>query len=175
MELFRVESGPRIARVHRILSPLVPLPEQHDCIPSLSSSLPEQHDCIPSPSRQYKLYDLFSATCGRDTLVAMSFLNDQSVCVHRLDGDQLVELACIRLESPDRLLWLTDRLLVADFDREKQSHSVIELKLSDTRLERHRKLIATNENINVQRWCAENDGLAIFDLNSKDILHFSFV
>ena len=140
MELFRVESGPRIARVHRI-------------------HVPEE-------------YYYFSATCGSDTLVAMSYF-DRSVRVHRLRGDRLEELARIRLKSPQDLLWLADRLLVADYDSEK-SDAVIELEVSDTRLQRRRELIATSENIRVQRFCAVNDGVAIFDANSKDILHYSF-
>ena len=146
MELFPVESGPRIARVHRI-------------------NLPEK-------------YYWFSATCGSDTLVAMSYwkylYTDQSVRVHRLRGDRLEELARIQLKSSGRLLWLADRLLVADFDRENQSDVVIELEVSDKRLERRRELIATSEKIDVHIFCAVNDGLAIFDENSKDILHYSF-
>ena len=144
MELFRVESGPRIARVHRI-------------------HVPEK-------------YCWFSATCGSDTLVAMTYPNpDQSVRLHRLRGDRLEELARIQLKSPHRLLWLADRLLVADWDSEKKSHAVIELEVSDTRLERRRELIATSDNIGVGRLCAVNDGFAIFDLKSGDILHYSFV
>ena len=142
MELFRVESGPRIARVHRI-------------------HVPEE-------------YNSFSATSGSDTLVAMSYYDDKSVRVHRLRGDRLEELARSQLKWPHNLLWLADRLLVADFDREKQSHAVIELEMSDTRLERHRELIATSENIDVTRFCAVNNGVAIFDNNSEDILHYSF-
>ena len=90
MELFRVESGPRIARVHRI-------------------HVPEQD-----------YWYWFSATCGSDTLVAMSYENDNSVRVHLLRGDRLEELARIQLKFPTHLCWLADRLLVADFDREKQ-------------------------------------------------------
>ena len=119
-------------------------------------------------------YNSFSATCGSDTLVAMSY-EDKSVRVHRLRGDRLEELARIRLKWPDFLLWLSDRLLVADYDSDKQSHAVIELEVSDTRLERRRELIATSKNILVSRWCAVNDELAIFDKKSKDILHYSFV
>ena len=141
MELFRVESGPRIARLHRI-------------------HVPEQ-------------YYWFSATCGSDTLVAMSYENDNSVRVHRLRGDRLEELARIQLNCPDRLLWLADRLLVADSDEKWQT--VIELEVSDTRLERRRELIATSENICVSRLCAVNDGLAIIDYKTRDILHYSFV
>ena len=151
MELFRVESplfrGKRIARLHRIHVP--------------------------------EVYKWFSATCGSDTLVAMSYPKiiaipngDNSVRVHRLRGDRLEELAHIQLKRPDRLLRLADRLLVTDFDREKQSHALIELEVNDTRLERRRELIATSENIS--RMCAVNDGLAIFDEKSKDILHYSF-
>ena len=140
MELFRMESGPRIARLHSI-------------------HMPEE-------------YWWFSATCGSDTLVAMSYLlRDNSVLVHRLRGDRLEELARIQLKEPQLLLWLADRLLVADFDENKNSHAVIELEVSDTRLE---QLIATSDNIYVRSLCAVNDGLEIFDNNSKNILHYSF-
>ena len=141
MELFRVESGPRIARAHRI-------------------HLPEE-------------YFWFSATRGSDTLVAICYQKpngDNSVRVHRLRGDRLEELARIQLKNPTRLLWLADRLLVADYDREKKSDAVIELEVSDTRLELRRELIDTSENINVRSLCALNDGLAIFDYNSTNIL-----
>ena len=131
MELFSVESGPRIARVHRI-------------------HVPEE-------------YGWFSATCGSDTLVSMYGRWDQSVRVHRLRGDLLEELARIQLRRPTRLLWLADRLLVADYDTKKNSHAVIELEVSDTRLERRRQLIATSENIRVSGLSALNDGFAIID------------
>ena len=144
MELFRVESGPRIARVHRIHVP--------------------------------EMYDWLSATCGSDTLVAMTYPNpDQSVRVHRLRGDRLEELARIQLKCPKILMWLADRLLIADFDFQKHSHAVIELEVSDTRLESRRELIATSEYICVHRFCAVNDGLAIFDDESIEILHYTFV
>ena len=139
--MFRVENGPRIARVHRI-------------------HVPEK-------------YYSFSAMCGSDTLVAMSYLKiaipngDNSVHVHRLRGGRLEELARIQLNYPTRLLWLADRLVA-------ESHAVIELEVSDTRLERCRELIATSENISVHRMCAVNDGVAIFNRNSRDILHHSF-
>ena len=148
MELFRVKRGPRIARVHRIL-------------------MPEE-------------YWWFSATCGSDTLVAMSYPKeynsqwDNSVRVHRLRGDRLEELARIQLKLPNKLLWLADRLLVTDVDREKNSDAVIGLEVSDTRLERRRELIATSENINLERLCAVNDGLAICD-EHYDILHYSLI
>ena len=141
MELFSVESGPRIARVHRI-------------------HVPEE-------------YHWFSATCGSDTLVAMSH-SDQSVRLHRLHGDRLEELARIQMKWPKRLLWLADRLLVVDYDSEKDSHTVIELEVSDTRLERRSELIATSGNIHVHSWCAVSDELAIVDDRTKDILHYSF-
>ena len=141
MELFRVESGPRIAFVHRI-------------------NVPEK-------------YCWFSATCGSDTLVAMSY-NDNSVRVHRLRGDRLEELARIQLKCPEVLLWLADRLLVADYDEKTKSDAVIEFEVSDKRLERRRELIATRDSIRVNSLCAVNDGLAIFNGKKSDILHYSF-
>ena len=142
MEMFRVESGPRIARLYRI-------------------HVPEE-------------YFWFSATCTSDTLVAMTYPKpDQSVRLHRLRDDRLEELARIQLKQPDKLMWLADRLLVADRDIEKNADAVIELEVSDTRLERRRELIATSENIHVYRLCAVNDELAIFDSNNN-ILLYSF-
>ena len=146
MELFSVESDPSIVRIHRIHR-------------------------IHVPSE----YLWFSATCGSDTLVAMTYQNpDHSVRVHRLSGYLLEELAIFQFKCPTRLLWLADRLLVADFDMEKRSHAVIELEVSDTRHERRLELIATSENILVRRLCAVDDRLAIVDSISKDILHYSF-
>ena len=53
--------------------------------------------CIVVPEEYYS----FSAKCGSDPLVAMSYRNgDKSVRVHRLRGNQLEELAHIRLECP---------------------------------------------------------------------------
>ena len=135
MELFRVESGLCIARVHRI--------------------------------HVLEKFCWFSATCGSDTLVAMSFHNnsfslnsDISVHLHRLRGDRLEELEHIQLKQPEYLLWRVDRLLVADFDKEKKTNAVIQLKVIDTRFE-SRELIATSKNINVKKLCAVNDRLAI--------------
>ena len=90
MELFRVESGPLIARVHRI----------------------HTHEC----------YSSFSAMCGSDTLVAMTYPDqDQSVRIHRLLSDRLEELSRIMMNNPDNLLWLADRLIVSDFDENKDA------------------------------------------------------
>ena len=81
MELFHVESGPRIAPLHHIEVP--------------------------------EAYYTFSASCGSNSLVAISY-EDQSVRVYQLCGDRLEELARIKLKLPSRLLWFSNRLLVAD-------------------------------------------------------------
>ena len=139
-------------------------------------------------------YLWFSATSARDTFVAMSYLMDNFVRVHRLVEDlqktpaegtpatqsekthfRLEELDRIQMNCPHYLLWLADRLLVADFVSKKKSHSVIELEMTgNKRFKRPSKLIATSKNIHVHRLCAVNDKLAIFDSNSKNILHYSF-
>ena len=150
IELFRVESGPRIARLHRI-------------------HVPEE-------------YKWFSATCGSETLVAMSYSNllspksDNSVRVHRLRGDRLEELFCVRFKCPDRVMWLADKsLLVADTNTDKRLESDTVVLLSGTRLERRRELIASSENIRVRSWCLVDYSLAIFDSNTKSIQHYPFV
>ena len=93
MELFIVQSGARIAHVHRI-------------------DVSEK-------------YASFSATCGRDTLLEMSYKNDESVRMNRLRDDRLEELARIRLQSPKHLLWVGDRLLVTEWNQ--NCHAVTEL------------------------------------------------
>ena len=101
---------------------------------------------------------------------------DNSKRVHWLRGDRLEELALIQFKLPDKLLWLADRLLVADYDIENESHAAIELEVSDTRLELRSQLIATSENsyVYVSRLCTVDDRLAIVNDNSKAILHYSF-
>ena len=92
---------------------------------------------------------------------------DQSVRVYRLRDERLLEeLARTHLEAPRHLLWLADRLLVA----ERNGDAVAELAVSGARIERRRQLIAADERIHVCEWCAVDDGLAIVDLYSKDLL-----
>ena len=146
MELFRVESDPlHISRLHRI-------------------RVPDE-------------YFVFSATSGSDTRVATSHRideNDDSVRVHRLLVDRLEEVARIESQCVSHLLWLADRLLVAEWDADSNADAVVELEVSsDRRLERRRELVSSSERISVWRWCALDEGLAIFDFNSKDLLLYS--
>ena len=149
LEMFRVtylESGPRIAHVHRI-------------------RVPEE-------------YSRFTAKiCNNEALIAMSFLESQTIRVHRLDGDQLVELSRIHVNNqPCDVLWLADRLLVTDWiqwNADKQSHSVLELNWRDGQLERSRELIQYSDSINVWCWCAVDNGLAIYDENNKELVHYN--
>lgn len=118
-------------------------------------------------------YRWCAATCGSQTLVAMSY-NDNSVRLHRLRGDRLLEeLALATLQIPILLLWLADRLLVTESHRDTNSYSVTELEVNGARLERRVQLIGPDEGIGVFRWCAVDDGLAIFDGKSKDILLYT--
>ena len=142
LELFRVQSGPRVERLHRI--------------------------------RMTEAFRYFSATCGSDTLVAMSYEKDQSVRVYRLRGDRLEELASTQLMKPWKLLWLADRLLVGEWDAETKSYAVAEWALSGTRLERRRELIDSSAHVWIDRCTAVNNGLAIFDWKNKDLWHIRF-
>lgn len=141
LELFRVESGPRIVRVQRIC---VDIEYKWFCATKTSGS-------------------------GSDTLVAMSYYC--AVRVHRLQDNQLEELARLELDSPNHILWSDDRLLVTE---QSQPTTVTELYWDRmrSRLERRCQLIAPEEGIVVSRWCAVEDGLVIFDMMSKDILHY---
>ena len=155
MELFRVQRSAHIAR------PLLELfRKQNDARIA--------HVQRISVSEKYRS---FSATCGSDTLVAMSFENDKSVRVNRLRDNRLEELTRIRLEKrPLYLMCLADRLLVTEWNEKQICHAVIEFELSATRLERRRELIAESEGIRVHRWCAVPGGLAIFDYTSRSLL-----
>lgn len=106
-----------------------------------------------------KQYDWFSAKCGSESLVAMSYENSNEVRVYRLSDDQLEEIAHSRLNAPLMLLWNADRLLATEWHN--GSHSATELEVRGTRLERRSQLIAPNKNINVDRWCAVDEGMVI--------------
>lgn len=121
-----------------------------------------------------KRYHYFSATCCSDTLVAMSYEEKNEVRVHRLCGHRLEELARTRLKSPYHLQWFAYRLIATEWHDDIKSNSVVELELSGSRLIRRRQLISPDEKVNVYRWCAVDDGLAILDYNSKDIVHYKF-
>lgn len=92
--------------------------------------------------------------------------------MYRLSDDQLEEIAHSRLNAPLMLLWNADRLLATEWHN--GSHSVTELEVRGTRLERRSQFLAPNKNINVHRWCAVDEGMVIFDGNSRDILHYEF-
>lgn len=111
-------------------------------------------------------YKWFSATQSSDTLVAMSY--DNEVRVHRLRDDQLEELAHIQCQSPSLLLFLTDRILLT---QEKQT-SFRELTVSGKELKLVAQPIVPSDWIEVGRWCAVDDGLAIFDMKKKNVLRY---
>ena len=140
LEMFRVESGPRIAHVR------IRVPE---------------------------VYITFTTICNNEVLIAMSFRESQTIRVHRLDGDQLMELSRIQVNLPRHVLWLADRLFVTEWNAVKKSHSILELKLRVGQLERIRELYYS-DSIIVDQWCAVDNGLAIYDRNKKELLHYNF-
>lgn len=135
LKLFRLQSGPFIARICRV-------------------RVPEK-------------YKSLSATCGSETLVAMTFESDQSVRVQRLRDDILEEVARIQLMRPFFLLWLDNetRLLATDLN----SDTIIKLKFNGNRLEQPCQPI----NCNVLWWCGVYKGLAILN-KFGELLHYSF-
>ena len=115
-------------------------------------------------------YKRFTAICINEVLIAMSFEKSQTIRVHRLDCDKLVELSRIQVNQPCDVLWLADRFFVTEWNADQKSHSVLELKLRDGLLEQSRELIHNSDSINVFQWCAVNNGLAIYDDNKKELL-----
>lgn len=116
-------------------------------------------------------YRRFSAMCGgSDTFVAMSFLRDQSVRVYIQRGDRLEELARTHLQWPNHTLYLSDSLIIEEYNRTTKKSTITELEICGTQLESRRQHIAANEEFNVRKWCTMDKRLAIFDSHSGDIL-----
>ena len=86
MKLFRVESGPRIARVHRI-------------------HVPEQYHSFSVTCGSNTLVAMFYPNIP-------NYIpnGDNSVRVHRLRGDRLEELARIQLKRVKKILRLADQI-----------------------------------------------------------------
>ena len=117
-------------------------------------------------------YWWFSATTiqqstSSDTLVAVSYKALQVVIVHRLVDDQMEELARIKFNEPVALLWLNDRILLA---QNADSNEIVQLEFKDNQLKCRCNMIACN----IERWCAVYNGLAIVDRFSGDLLYYSF-
>lgn len=154
LELIRVDSGPRITRLHQIKT------KQYMSFASQERGV----DWLVAMSFMY------------ENTVRMYRLRD--------GFEKLEELERIPIEAlPYRLVWLGSRLLVTAYDLKSKYNSrelnkfhniVIELEGSDTGLKR-RQLIGSDELILVYSWCAVNNGIAIFDGHySKDILHYEY-
>ena len=111
LELLRVhvevESGARVAPVHRL-------------------HVTERVQSLRGDVRQRR--------ARRHVLLGVG---DQSVRVFRLRDDRLLEpLARTHSNRPHHLLWRADRLLVAEWNADTQSHAVAEFAVSGARIER---------------------------------------
>lgn len=115
-------------------------------------------------------YIYFSATCGSDTLVAMTYSSDKSVRVHRLRGDRLELVTRLKMNEPKYLLWYSERLLVAEGENQD---TVTELELIGERLKRTREFISPEEHTEVRRWCAIDNGVAIFNQTTGEIVLYT--
>lgn len=107
----------------------------------------------------------------------MYYDNESSVRINRLEAlGVLEELARIRLTIGEDiqvfLLWLGDRLLVAENNLHTDSHNVYELEFNGTRLER-RSEILKNDGRLLRCWCVVDKGLAIIDANKFELLHYT--
>ena len=137
MELFSVhDADPRIAHISRIHVP-----------------------------DKYRWFSATSSSGCSETLVALSHEDSQVVSVHRLVGDRLEELARIAFNEPVRLLWLNDRILLA---QERGSETISELEFSGTQLVCRRLISACK----VGAWCAAGNDLAVVDTSSGDLLYY---
>ena len=117
-------------------------------------------------------YKWFTATSSTDTCVAL-FYDDDTVRVHRLHENKLDELARMDAHAP-RLVWLDGRLTVNEYDADMSSDAVIQLDVKGKELERRHELIASSSGLRVGSWCPVDNGLAIFDYDSFEVLHYSF-
>lgn len=126
---------------------------------------------IKKPERFHRLS--VSEDFDGDPLLAM--ICDKSVLVYRLIGERLEKVTQKHFEEPWNVLWLADHLLVEDIHyKDGQSvHNIVQLELKGTQLIRRRELISAKDEVQVGGWCVVNNGLAIYDFKSKNILFYS--
>ena len=106
-------------------------------------------------------YFSFSATCGSDTLVAMSYR----------EGPVGAGVSTARRPAPRGIRThpfggaMSSPVARRSTARRRTERSrVAELAVSGAQIERRRQLIAADERIDVFSWCAVDDGLAIVDM-----------
>ena len=116
-------------------------------------------------------FNLFSAF-GSDVAILYS---DESVRLHRLCSERLEEPARIQWKSLDvYLLWQSDRLVATEYYEDTKSHAVFELVVNGSRLERRDELLSRYDNIRVSSWCAADNGVAIINCNTQELLHYHY-
>lgn len=74
--------------------------------------------------------------------------------------------------SSARIIWLVDRLFVTNFHSATRSEAVFELELVGTRLKRGAELISPSARVIVWSWCATGNGLGIYDNNADEFLRY---
>lgn len=118
-------------------------------------------------------YEKMAAAFINEEIVAM-ICKDDSLRTYRLDErNQLVEIGRIQLKNPADLMWFSGRLLVAESNEVTKSYSISEFAVSGSNLERRRQL--TNSCIDMKGWCAVDNGFVIFNYESRELMHYSFL
>lgn len=117
----------------------------------------------------------FEASHSAVTLVAIFY--GYSILLHQLNGCELLELSCIKLEinaAESRLLWVDDKLLVHDYIV-SPSNPVIELEMEESELIHSRQLVLPHDfdSVRIKSWCSIEDKLAIWDDLSKELIIYS--
>lgn len=113
-----------------------------------------------------------------DTLVAMSLNEKHTILLGRLVVNRLEDLLRIQMDRHIvHLLWPsstdTSRLLAAEFDAAKNSHAIEELDLSGKPLVRGYVLLQHSDNVNLSCWGTIDNGIALYDSNSKQLRLYS--
>lgn len=115
-------------------------------------------------------YNYFACACiDGETLVAFSHDN-ALVTLRRLVERRIMQIACIKLTYPQRLLFRGNELLVADFNERTKSHEIVSLLATSGRLMLRGSLLPSNASVKVWKWCLSGDRLVVWDNKSKDIL-----
>ena len=90
--------------------------------------------------------------------------------MHRLVGLKLEHFARTNLVGPGKVLFCSDLLLVTNYNRDTNVHTIMSFLLTAARLIRHRKLLGANAGVYVESWCLAGDRLVVRDNKSKDLL-----
>ena len=124
----------------------------------------------------YYYYDM-AAIASNDSIRVALTLVTQSLVLYSLVGDQLRFLSSVPINNCPYayVLWMSERFLVAEKNKETDLFSVWELDLTANRLARRAELLPEAAGVALMRWCTEGLTLTIWDWKFGGIKAFKYI